>query len=156
MRGSDSSQMPAQLQDQVECVTRSTNAAKNCSNFSRIPTHHLGLFPSDGDLLKQFGLLRKKIPKNHEQLRSVSLLSVKGKNFLSVLSWQRTDFLQKNNCVNTSVQKGGNLEMPGSLGHTGAVTQLIREACKGKGYLDVLWLAKCNRAKCSLRPATGK
>lgn len=44
----------------------------------------------------------------------------------------------------TSVQKGGILGMPGCLEHTGAVTQLIKEARENQGNLSVLWLDLAN------------
>lgn len=52
----------------------------------------------------------------------ISLLNLEGKIFF------------------TSVQKGGISGVPGCLEHTEVVTQLIREACKNKGDLTVLWL----------------
>lgn len=50
-----------------------------------------------------------------------------------------TDFHLKNAYIKTSVRKRGIPGMAVSLEHTG-VTQLIKEACKGKGDLVVLWL----------------
>lgn len=72
-----------------------------------------------------------------EQLRSISLLSMEGKIFFSVLARRMTDLL-KNGYIDTSVQKGGIPGVPGCLEQTGAVIQLIREAGKGKGDLVVL------------------
>lgn len=55
----------------------------------------------------------------------MSLLSVDGKIFFSILSQGLTEFLMKNSYVDTSVQKGGIPGVPGCLGHTGVVTQLL-------------------------------
>ncbi|XP_049324773.1 uncharacterized protein LOC125789951 [Astyanax mexicanus] len=79
-----------------------------------------------------------------EQFRSISLLSVEGKIFFSVLARRTTDFLLKNKYIDTSVQKGGIPGVPGCLEHTGVVTQLIREAREGNGDLSVLWLDLAN------------
>lgn len=68
---------------------------------------------------------------NLKQFRSISLLSVEGKIYFSIVSRQLTEFLLKNNYIDTSMQKGGTPGMP--------VTQLIREA-----DLVVLWLDLAN------------
>ena len=82
--------------------------------------------------------------KNIEQFRTISLLSVEGKIFFAILSRRLTEFLLKNEYIDTSVQKGGIPKVPGCLEHTGVVTQLIREAREGKGDLAVLWLDLTN------------
>ncbi|KAL1266763.1 hypothetical protein QQF64_002438 [Cirrhinus molitorella] len=79
-----------------------------------------------------------------EQFRTISLLSVEGKIFFSILSRRLTDFLLKNAYIDTSVQKGGIPGVSGCLEHTGVVTQLIREAREDKGDLVVLWLDLAN------------
>ncbi|TWW66935.1 hypothetical protein D4764_20G0009670 [Takifugu flavidus] len=82
--------------------------------------------------------------KNINQFRTISLLSVEGKVFFSIVSRRLTEFLLKNNYINTSVQKGGIPGVPGCLEHNGVVTQLIREAHESKGELAVLWLDLTN------------
>ncbi|TWW71600.1 hypothetical protein D4764_16G0000970 [Takifugu flavidus] len=82
--------------------------------------------------------------KNINQFRTISLLSVEGKVFFSIVSRRLTEFLLKNNYTNTSVQKGGIPGVPGCLEHNGVVTQLIREAHESKGELAVLWLDLTN------------
>ncbi|XP_035990671.1 uncharacterized protein LOC118562404 [Fundulus heteroclitus] len=77
------------------------------------------------------------------QFRSISLLSVEGKVFFSIVSRRLTEFLLKNSYIDPSVQKGG-ISTPGCLEHTGVVTQLIREAHENKGDLAVLWLDLAN------------
>lgn len=89
------------------------------------------------------------IPKDEnsiklEQFRAISLLSVEGKIFFSILARRMTDFLLKNKYIDTSMQKGGIPGVPGCLEHTGVVTQLIREAREGNGDLAVLWLDLAN------------
>ncbi|XP_061733213.1 uncharacterized protein LOC133536595 [Nerophis ophidion] len=78
--------------------------------------------------------------KNINQFRTISLLSVEGKIFFSLMARRLTDYLLKNSYIDTSVQKGGIPEVSGCLEHTGVVTQLIREARENKGDLAVLWL----------------
>ncbi|XP_029688563.1 uncharacterized protein [Takifugu rubripes] len=82
--------------------------------------------------------------KNINQFRTISLLSVEGKVFFSIVSRRLTEFLLKNNYTDTSVQKGGIPGVPGCLEHNGVVTQLIREAQESKGELAVLWLDLTN------------
>ena len=82
--------------------------------------------------------------KTIEQFRTISLLSVEGKIFFSILSRRLTEFILQNEYVDTSVQKGGIPGVPGCLEHTGVVTQLIREARESKGDLAVLWLDLTN------------
>lgn len=64
--------------------------------------------------------------------------------FFSILARRLTEFLLRNTYIDTSVQKGGVPKMPGCIEHTGVVTQLLREARKGKGDLAVLWLDLAN------------
>ncbi|XP_067284127.1 uncharacterized protein [Pseudorasbora parva] len=89
------------------------------------------------------------IPKEEEsktidQFRNISLLSVEGKIFFSIVARRLTDYLLRNSYIDTSVQKGGIPKVPGCLEHTGVVTQLIREARENKGDLVVLWLDLTN------------
>ncbi|XP_023810165.1 uncharacterized protein LOC105353972 [Oryzias latipes] len=82
--------------------------------------------------------------KNINQFRTISLLSVEGKVFFSIVSRRLTEFLLKNDYIDPSVQKGGIPGAPGCLEHTGVFTQLIREAHENKGDLGVLWLDLAN------------
>ncbi|XP_061589349.1 uncharacterized protein LOC133454644 [Cololabis saira] len=79
-----------------------------------------------------------------EQFRIISLLSVEGKIFFSIVARRMTEFLLRNRYIDTSVQKGGVPKVPGCIEHTGVITQLIREAREGKGDLAVLWLDLAN------------
>uniref|UniRef100_A0A3B1JAJ2 Reverse transcriptase domain-containing protein n=1 Tax=Astyanax mexicanus TaxID=7994 RepID=A0A3B1JAJ2_ASTMX len=87
---------------------------------------------------------KEEVSKNIDQFRIISLLSVEGKIFFSILARRLTDFLSSNHYIDTSVQKGGIPGVPGCLEHTGVVTQLIREARENKGDLAVLWLDLAN------------
>lgn len=82
--------------------------------------------------------------KNIDQFRIISLLSVEGKIFFSILARLLTDFLSSSSYINTSVQKGGISGVPGCQEHTGVVAQLIRGARNNKGDLKVLWLDLAN------------
>ncbi|XP_075304756.1 retrovirus-related Pol polyprotein from type-1 retrotransposable element R2 [Odontesthes bonariensis] len=79
-----------------------------------------------------------------EQFRIISLLSVEGKIFFSIVARRLMEFLLRNTYIDTCVQKGGVPKVPGCIEHTGVVTQLIREARDGKGDLAVLWLDLAN------------
>jgi len=73
------------------------------------------------------------IPKEEDskiisQFRIISLLSVEGKIFFSIVAKRLAEFFLKNGYIDTSVQKGGIPGVPGCLEHTGVVTQLLREA----------------------------
>ena len=82
--------------------------------------------------------------KEIEQFRSIFLLRTESKIFFSILSRRLCKYLLKNNYIDTSVQKGGIPGFPGCLGHTGVVTQTLREAREGRGDLAVLWLDLAN------------
>lgn len=89
------------------------------------------------------------IPKEEDsktisQFRIISLLSVEGKIFFSIVAKRLADFFLKNGHIDTSVQKGGIPGIPGCLEHTGVVTQLLREARENKRDLVVLWLDLAN------------
>lgn len=87
---------------------------------------------------------KDKDSKKIDQFRIISLLSVEGKIFFSIVARRLADFLSSNNDIDTSVQKGGISGVLGCLEHTGVVTQLIREARENKGDLTVLWLDLAN------------
>ena len=85
------------------------------------------------------------IPKEEDsttfdQFRIISLLSVGGKIFFSIVVRGLTDFLSNSGYIDTSVQKGGVSGVLGCLEPKGVVTQLIREARENKGDLTVLGL----------------
>ncbi|KAJ8014696.1 hypothetical protein DPEC_G00018330 [Dallia pectoralis] len=89
------------------------------------------------------------IPKEEEsktidQFKIISLLSVEGKIFFSIVARRLTDYLLRNSYIDTSLQKGGITKVPGCLEHTGVGTQLIREARENKGDLVALWLDLTN------------
>ncbi|XP_048863711.1 uncharacterized protein LOC125738598 [Brienomyrus brachyistius] len=123
---------------------------KRCPNLLRILWKLLRVIWRRGTIADQWRQAEGVwIPKEEnstrlEQFRSISLLSVEGKVFFSILSRRMTDFLLKNKYIDTSVQKGGIPGVPGCLEHTGVITQLIREAREGKGDLAVLWLDLAN------------
>ena len=87
---------------------------------------------------------KEELSKTIDQFRIISLLNTEGKMFFGILSRRLSNFLLKNNYIDTSVQKGGVAGMPGCIEHTGVVSQLIREAKENKGNLAVLWLDLAN------------
>lgn len=77
------------------------------------------------------------IPKENssstmEQFRQISLLNVEGKIFFTVVAQRLSVFLQKNNFVDTSVQKAGVSGFSGCLEHTNAIGHLVETALKEK------------------------
>jgi hypothetical protein len=74
------------------------------------------------------------------QFREISLLSVEGKIFWSVISRRMTKFFIDNKYVDTSIQKGGISGFAGCIEHTAAMSQLIGEAKKNKAQIAVVWL----------------
>ena len=87
---------------------------------------------------------KEKDSKDISQFRTISLLNVEGKIFFSVLSKRLTNYLLKNNYVDTSVQKGGVPGFSGCIEHTSAISQLLREARVNKSDLTVVWLDLTN------------
>ncbi len=78
---------------------------------------------------------------NIKQFSVISLVSVEGKIFFSIVVRHMMEFLLQNEYIDTAVQKGGIPKLPGLLG---LVTQLIQEAQEGDGDLAVLWLDLAN------------
>ena len=79
-----------------------------------------------------------------DQFRTISLLSVEGKIFFSVLAKRMTLYMTENGYINTAIQKGGIPGFSGCLEHTGVLSQMIREAKTSKGNLTVVWLDFAN------------
>lgn len=78
------------------------------------------------------------------QFRTISLLSIEGKVFFKILDNRLMEYLIRNSFIDTPMEKGGVPGMPGSVEHTGVVTQLIREARENRGDLSVIWLDLAN------------
>ncbi|XP_053395805.1 uncharacterized protein LOC123525604 [Mercenaria mercenaria] len=76
-----------------------------------------------------------------KQFRTISLLSVEGKIFFSILAKRLTTYLLANNYVNTSVQMGGIPGFSGCVEHTSA---LLHEARINQRDLTVIWLDLAN------------
>ncbi|XP_021349432.1 uncharacterized protein LOC110466448 [Mizuhopecten yessoensis] len=87
---------------------------------------------------------KEKDSKTVEQFRTISLLSVEGKIFFSILAKRMTAYMVENSYVDTSSQKGGIPGFSGCVEHTSVISQLIREAKQKKGNLTVVWLDLAN------------
>lgn len=72
------------------------------------------------------------------------MLSVEGNIVFRIVARHLANFLLNKNYINTSVQKGGMPGVPGSLEHTGVVTQLLWEAWDDNRDLTVLYLDLAN------------
>ncbi|XP_052237971.1 uncharacterized protein LOC127849292 [Dreissena polymorpha] len=71
---------------------------------------------------------KEKNSKTINQFRTISLLSVEGKIFFSILAKRLTTYMLENEYVDISVQKGGIPGFSGRVEHTSALTQLLHEA----------------------------
>jgi len=87
---------------------------------------------------------KEKDSKNVKQFRTISLLSVKGKIFFSILARRLTIYMTTNTYIDTSVQKGGIPGFSGCVEHTSALTQLLHEARINKKNLMIVWLDLAN------------
>ncbi|XP_060589724.1 uncharacterized protein LOC132744948 [Ruditapes philippinarum] len=87
---------------------------------------------------------KEKNSKNITQFRTISLLSVEGKIFFSILAKRMTTYMIENKYIDTSVQKGGIPGFSGCAEHTSALTQLLHEARINQKDLTVVWLDLAN------------
>ena len=119
---------------------------KNCPKLVRRLWKLLRVLWRKGEVANQWkkadGVM---IPKEENasdlsQFRTISLLSVEGKIFFSIVANRLSSYLLANSFIDTTVQKGGIPGVPGCVEHIGVVTQLVREARESKGDLVVLWL----------------
>lgn len=75
---------------------------------------------------------KKEDSKNINHFLIISLLSVEGKIFFSILAKRLADFFLRTGYIDTSLQKGGIFGVPGCLEHTGVVIELIKEAKRNR------------------------
>ncbi|XP_052236077.1 uncharacterized protein LOC127847893 [Dreissena polymorpha] len=87
---------------------------------------------------------KEEVSKDIGQFRTISLLNVEGKIFMSVVARRLTTFMTSNGYIDTSAQKGGVPGFSGCIEHTCAISQLIREAKINKTDLTVVWLDLAN------------
>ena len=79
-----------------------------------------------------------------EKFRTISLLNVEGKLFFALKADRITEFVIRNQFINTSIQKGGIPKVSGCIEHTAVLSQMIREAKSEKKNLVVTWLDIAN------------
>lgn len=89
------------------------------------------------------------IPKEKDstdinQFRPISLLNVEGKIFFSVIAQRMTSYLERNNLVDTTIQKAGIPGFSGCLEHTSMIWHQIQTAKKEKSDLHVVFLDLAN------------
>ena len=72
------------------------------------------------------------------------MLSIEGKIFYSILAKRITEFLLKDEYIDTAIQKAGVSGFYGCLEHNNVITELIREAKEDKGNLAKVWLDLAN------------
>ena len=78
------------------------------------------------------------------QYRQISLLNVEGKIFFGVLAQGLATFLQRNNFVDTSVQKAGIQGFSGCLEHANIIWHQIQTANKEWRDLHMVFLDLAN------------
>lgn len=89
-------------------------------------------------------LIPKEKNSSISQFRQISPLNVEGKIFFSVLAQRLSTFLQRNNYIDTSVQKAGIQGFSGSLEHASIIWHQIQTAKKERRDLHVVFLDLAN------------
>lgn len=89
------------------------------------------------------------IPKEKDsteinQFRQISLLNVEGKIFFSVVAHRLTGYLQRNNLIDTSIQKAGIPGFSGCVEHASVIWHQIQVAKKEGKDLHVVFLDLAN------------
>ncbi|KAK0139173.1 Retrovirus-related Pol polyprotein from type-2 retrotransposable element R2DM [Merluccius polli] len=87
---------------------------------------------------------KEKNSSTIDQFCQISLLNVEGKIFFSVVTQRLSVFLQKNNFVDTSVQKAGISGFSGCLEHANVIWHQVQTAKKEKKDLHVVFLDLAN------------
>lgn len=89
-------------------------------------------------------ILTEKESTDISQFRPIRLLNVEGKIFFSVIARSMSTYLQRNNLVDTSVQKAGISGFSGCLEHTSIIWHQIQFAKKEGNNLYVVFLNLAN------------
>ena len=87
---------------------------------------------------------KEKDSKTIGHFRTISLLNVEEKIFLSVQAKRLSEYMVSNKYINTSIQKAGIQGFSGCVEHICILSQLIKEAKVDKKYLTVVWLDLAN------------
>ena len=87
---------------------------------------------------------KEKYSTDIDQFRPISLLNVEGKIFFSVIAQRVSSYLERNNLVDTTVQKAGIPGFSGCLEHTSMIWHQIQTAKKEKSDLHVVFLDLAN------------
>ncbi|KAG7511490.1 hypothetical protein JOB18_001337 [Solea senegalensis] len=93
---------------------------KHCPELLQHLWNILKLLTSGGGPAEGVWIPKEENSKNIDQFWTISLLSVKGKVFYSIVSRRLTDFLLRNSYIDPSVQKGGIPGAPSCLEHIGS------------------------------------
>ena len=79
-----------------------------------------------------------------DRYRTISLLNVEGKIFWKLKANKITEYIMKNQFIDSSIQKGGIPGVSGCIEHTAILTQLISESKKNKSNPVSVWLDIAN------------
>ena len=69
--------------------------------------------------------------------RPISILNVDGKIYMGMIAKRTVDYLQRNGYINESIQKARVPGIPGCIEHACSIWDIIQEAKKSKGDLDL-------------------
>ena len=78
------------------------------------------------------------------QFRTISVLNVDVKMYMSVLAKRMSGYMVENSYIDTSIQKAGIPGVSGCIEYTIVISQLIKEAKKGKKNFAAVWLDLTN------------
>ena len=87
---------------------------------------------------------KEKDSRTIGQFRTISLINVEGKIFLSALANRLSEYMVSNKHTNTSIQKAGLQGFSGCVEHTCILSKLIKEAKVDKKDITVFWLDLAN------------
>ncbi|KAK0138094.1 hypothetical protein N1851_025636 [Merluccius polli] len=94
-------------------------------------------------------ILKEENSTEIKQFRTILLLNVEGKIFFGILARRLTTFMLDNDYMDTSVQKGEVLGVPGYVEHTSIISKIIEDVKRNHGDLTVLWLDLTNAYRTS-------
>ena len=105
---------------------------------------HKGNIPNGWKRAEGCFVPKEKDSEKIKQFRNISLLSVEGKVFFSIMAKRMTEYMISNKYIDVSIQKGGIPGFSGCIEHTSVISQLIRETKERRGDLTCVWLDLAN------------
>ena len=78
------------------------------------------------------------------EFRPIALLNSEGRLFFTLMQWRLSDFMVKNNYIDTKIQKGFMSEIAGCIEHSETMYQALRDAHDKKRSIAVCWVDLAN------------